>query len=163
MKKWGLLLFSFASLSASAQTYGDWMVSESADHDTFTAETSNESGQSFGKVCVASSQDCWWALAIDPSCDHGATYPVMANTDTGAYSLTLYCVSVGKDKIMAFQDFNQADQIGRGIGIVGFAVPMKGGAFRVFRFSLNGSSQAATRVSEITVARGKNSTRDLTL
>lgn len=153
----------FISWSASAQTYGQWTVGQGSDKDTFTAETANDSGQSFGKVCLASTQKCWWALVIDPSCDNEATYPAMANTDSGAYNLTLLCVKAGSSKLMAFTDFDTLDKISKGAGYVGFAVPMDGGAFRVFRFSLNGSTQAADRVSEVTIAAGKNSTRDLVL
>ena len=157
----GLLAFCG---NASAQSYGDWSVGASDDGTIVTAETINESGASFGLVCLTSDGDCMWSLDAQPDCEHGATYPIMANTDSGAYSLTMRCAKSGSVKLLVFTDFAPLEEIvTNSQGRVGFAIPMKDGQFRVVRFSMSGAHKAAKQASDITASLHKSSTKDLNL
>lgn len=151
---------------ALAQRYQDWNTSRDSDSDVIAADTTNDSGGSFGLICYISSQNCYWALLVDPDCENGASYPVMANTDAGAQSMVLTCLHVGragKDKLMVFQDFEAMSDLAKLGSRVGFAIPMKDGLFRVMRFSLLGAHAASTQAREMTVREGGKSTRDLSL
>lgn len=167
MKKLVLgVLGLLVSSDALAQKFQDWTTTRGVNSDVVAAETANDSSGYFGMLCYISSQDCYWALVIEPTCENGSSYPVMANTDAGAQSLELTCIHVGKegvDKLMVFRDFDAISELAKKGSRVGFAVPMKGGQFRVMRFSLLGASAASERASELTVRAQSKNTRDLTL
>ena len=157
----GLLAFCG---NAAAQSYGDWSVGASDDGAIVTAETRNESGASFGLLCFTGNGDCMWSLDTQPDCEHGALYPIMANTESGAYSLAMRCAKSGTAKRLVFTDFAPLEEIvTNSQGRVGFAIPMKDGQFRVVRFSMRGAHLASKQASDITANVHKASTKDLNL
>lgn len=154
-----------AAGSANAQSTTAWTYDISGP-EVYTAEVSNESGGSFGRICYASSQLCYWVLVVDIVCDDKATYPLLANTEAGAYMLNLRCVHIGKtdkDKLLVFNEFEQVEKFVEAGGRVGFAVSMQGGNFRVVRFTLNGAKAAVAKADAAAVAAGSKSTKDMSL
>ncbi|MBK6006659.1 hypothetical protein JJB11_11205 [Ramlibacter ginsenosidimutans] len=165
-----LIALCLAPLLAAAQTpYGDWYVGRD-DAGAPYMFTMNQSDGIFGKWCDNDTEKCFWMLAVKTRCDAGATIPVLISSNLGAASTTLICsspklISGATYHRMIIADFNLMTRLAReSTGQIGIAMAMEGGAFRVSRFSLHGSSQALTQMeqAEADTVRAKRSkgTRD---
>lgn len=161
--KWMFLLLAAFASGAHAQTYGDWIVSASDDGSVITAETSNDSGGSFGLMCFVDDGKCVWALITNQVCEDGGEYPVMANAKSGAYFFNLLCSNKSGSPVLVFKNFQDVENLVNKNERVGFAVPMLDGMFRVVRFSLLGSTQAAKQANDSAQRLHKTSTLDLKL
>lgn len=135
--------FALLQNSSFAQSFGGWTV-ELKGRDYIYAATVKNSGHIFGQYCYSDSGNCIWMLGIRTRCREGAKYPVLANADTGAAQLQIYCfgsLDTG-EYVYAFTDFEDIDRIARSGQRVGFAIPLEEDKFRVVRFDLLGATSA---------------------
>jgi hypothetical protein len=147
-----LLLIPSIALSA---TFDKWEAGISDDHQTFYAFTLNDSGSIFGEWCTVSTRICVWMVGMDSGCEGDSTYPVLANTDTGAAPLNIKCGGKLADTNLSryqFQDYKSVEGLLKGSHMIGFAIPMKADQFKVVRFSLSGSERAISAM-EAAVAK----------
>jgi hypothetical protein len=149
MHKYFLIGLNFLSSGSSAETSGDWQVNLGDKYaEAFTA---SDSGGTFGLICDRAKATCFYYVTMPASCDEDASVPLLANADAGSLLLTGRCAVIndaGKvTHVLAlspFDDVTKGIQKGQRFGL---AVPMVDGQFRVFRFSLNGSSYALSKVN----------------
>lgn len=158
------LMLAPLSLHAQDRQYQDWSVSL-IDSDTIAAVTTNDSGGIFGKVCYVSTQNCIWVITSSAPCDTDGKYAAMSNSAAGANLHHLTCLPRRQfgQQLMTFDEYDTLVSISNQAGLVGFAVPIVDGQFRVFRFSLAGSNAAIAQAENLVVAAGHKGTRDLSL
>lgn len=138
-------LFLVLTNNGSAQDFGNWHVDTSSE-DAVYAATGNDSGAVFGQFCFLSAGSCYWFLGMSTACEKDAQYPVLANSDAGAWKFDVVCngqIPNGMYRYV-FSDFNTVDALVRKGSRLGIAFPMKGDQFLVSRFLLNGSVTALT-------------------
>lgn len=131
---------------AETKKYGDWYV----DLESTYAEayTTNSSGSTLGMYCLKSSQECLYYLSSGDTCTVDTRTVALINADTGAAMAGLLCIQLeSKRHINLFTNFDEIDSTLRGNKLIGLALPMKDGQFKVVRFSLNGSNQATTEAA----------------
>lgn len=133
---------------ASDQRFGDWSVGFTESGTMIYAATVNDSGELLGEYCNIESKKCYWLLGMGTQCDEGDEYPLLANTSSGARHLTATCFKDAGDgqQVYGF-DWREIESVIKGARWVGLAFPMKGDAFKVVRFSLDGID-ASTRFME---------------
>jgi hypothetical protein len=129
---------------SSAETYGAWSVDVTNDGEAIYAATVNDSGNLLGQYCFPAEGNCIWLVGMSSACDEGDKYPVLANADTGASHISVYCSTQLKDGLYryVFSEFDEIDAIVKNAMRVGFAVPLQDDRFKVVRFDLNGSNEA---------------------
>jgi hypothetical protein len=133
------------------ETYGDWTVSDLGDGD-FMAVVANNAQSSFGTVCGRSTE-CAAIVDLDTACTAGDKFPALINAPAGAYSAELECIKAGKGFMFTLpidNDLTEAMSVG---GVLGFAVPMQSGQFKVVRFSLTGAARATARIHQLAQGR----------
>lgn len=150
-----------------AQRIGDWYTDMTLD--TPISFTLNDSENMLGQLCDPSDGNCIYFLGMQTRCKTDSRYPVLINSDSGAWSMEVFCRGPSKDGTIyryALGDFKAFDSIVRNSERLGIAVPLEGDQFRVFRFSLRGAvssidsmRSAAENATTRTKRRGK-STRD---
>jgi hypothetical protein len=75
-------------------------------------------------------------------------YPVLVNSEHSALSMNTICsVNDGRSELI-LTEFDLIHEIIKKSGIIGIAVPMASGHFKVVRFSLNGSIKAMDYAEE---------------
>jgi hypothetical protein len=151
--------FAAALLAAPAfADDGSWTTGSTTTKESLFAATTNDSGALLGEYCQIREGSCIWELGIPNTCDKGDSYPILANTDTGAEEMQLICMGKMPNNLFgyAFSKFDAADLVMKSAGRVGFAFPMKEGEFKVVRFLLSGSK---TAVAEMRSAAEKAQTR----
>lgn len=166
----GLLGLFSATVCGAESSFGDWQAGVTDDRSTMYAYTTNDSGDMFGEWCSVTTGNCTWMLGLTTACEQESSYPVLANTDTGAAPLNIKCGGKIEDSELSryqFTSFKDVEKLLKGGHRVGIALPMQGDQFRVVRFSLKGSS-AATSAMEAAVAKlarpqQKKDTRDVVL
>ncbi len=159
----GLVALSLAFNAAAQSQYGRWSV-EASDKNTVIASTTNDSGGTLGKVCWVSTQNCIWVMTASQACKNGDQYVGLINTESGAQEVRLTCTGDVKDgQLLSFNDYNKMDAISANDPVIGIALPMQDGAFKVYRFSLDGSHQATQAAQNAVVEMGKQSTSEQTL
>lgn len=129
------------------------------------AASINDSGGILGKYCYRAADSCMWLLAVDVSCDDGAEYPILVNSEVGAAYLRLLCKPIeGKNRYI-FMDYDTMDKAVLGGKQVGIAFPMQSGRFQVSRFNVNQAAEAlATLGNRVrATARQKSDTKDRSL
>jgi hypothetical protein len=129
--------------------YGRWKTLTIGSAST--AMTINESGHALAMRC-AHTNECDWRLILTTKCTVGDRYPVLANTNRGVESLELLCSGNESQSdywVVHFADFDAATAVIAGdrehpapSGLVGFAIALGDGQFRVLRFELNGMLDA---------------------
>jgi hypothetical protein len=152
-----ILMFTFIvlvdSAKAEAVKYGSWFVDASNSGGFLYAATLNDSGNLFGQYCFLGDGSCMWFLGMSIACKEGEQYPVLVNSDLGAYQLVLLCT--GKIENVAyryaFADFDAVDKIVKKGLRVGFAFPLQSDQFTVIRFNLDGSKSAVTSMREVAI------------
>lgn len=144
-----------------------WSQGETSDKQGLYAATSNDSEAVFGQYCYpeeGESGTCYWLLANEVNCEKGSRYPVLVNSDAGAYSFEVLCFRQDEGRgRFAFTNFDEMDQIVRGGGRIAVAFPMASGLFQVNRFSLDGASRAVSAMrnrAERAQKEKKTSTKD---
>jgi len=130
----------FCVSAQAAQMFGNWEVSELKD--LRVARVGGAAGSTAGVMCTPSEKTCSAFISIDFSCEDGASYPVMLNSNAGAYSSTGVCASSGDSYYLLIDDFNATISAFESGGEVGFAFPLKSGQFRVLRFNCQGATAA---------------------
>jgi hypothetical protein len=159
------LIFVFGSSAyGQVQTFGDWKV-DLNDPSLYAAVTVNDSNHEFGQYCFFDKDSsCAWFFETDTSCTDGSKYPVLANTDTKALHLEVLCLGEANGRYAyAFTDFDKVDKLIRNSKQVGFAVPSQDDQFAVFRWNLNGVTNALSAMRTAAEKRSKSipkSTRD---
>ncbi len=146
----GLVIVSYLS-SADAQaprTFGAWQVGVMSGDEGVYAATMNDSGGVFGEYCYKSTGQCLWLLTNDIKCNEGTQVPILANTDGGAFSSTVKCISPNNGISRYIIDYKIIEPGIEGSLWIGIAYPMKNGQFQVSRFNLSGASQAKTYMEE---------------
>lgn len=140
-----LALVCCVPVPASGANLGDWRTGVTTNGREFFAYTLNDGGQAFGEWCSVDSGSCTWMIGMSAGCDKNLAYPVLANSDVEAESLSMNCSGTIEDTDLsryAFTDFKSVKTLLKDAHVVGFAVPMQSDQFRVVKFSLNGCSDA---------------------
>jgi len=143
------------SANAAERRARDWIWNTESP-DLQWASTANDAGEALGQFCDATEGKCFYAVSFDTTCEEGASYPAIVNTDAGASAITLRCgvrLENGTN-LMVASDFDQMDGLVRGATRMGFALPMESDAFRAVRFSLKGADKALDRMREVAVRTG---------
>jgi hypothetical protein len=132
-----------SSAYGQVQEFGDWKV-DLSDPSLYAALTVNDSNHEFGQYCfVDTDSSCDWYFETDTSCTDGAKYPVLANADGEALYLEVQCLGERKGRYAyAFTDFDKVDKLIRASKRVVFAVPLDSDEFAVFRWNLDGVTNA---------------------
>lgn len=147
-----ILLCSGLNSHAVAQsTYGDWFVVRADDGsgDVIAATSTDGSGtELLGYRCFAASQKCLHVLIPNTGCEDEGRYPMLLNAASGSSMVTGLCYKTEKSDQLLLTPFESIrSPIEQDSGLLGFAIPMKSGAFKAVRFSLKGS-KAATAAAE---------------
>ncbi len=142
-------LAAFSAASASETRYGSWQATENGDLSE--ASTTSDTGARFGLLCVRSKNNCVYYLTAPAICKEGQAYPVLANVASGASELTATCHLLGTGQslthALVLTPIDLVPPLVANTGIIGFAMPMVGGRFNVYRFNLDGSSPAIAQVT----------------
>ena len=144
MKKLLLSLVAFISLQAFAGekvAYQNWVVDMNGA--TTEAYTANDSKSSFGVFCAA--DKCLFYLHQALKCQPNAKYSVLMNSASVSTALSMQCTQIGGNLFQILDPFDQVLNAVKAGGNIGFAVALQGGAFSVYRFSLNGALPAIQR------------------
>jgi len=130
------------ALTPAFASSGDWAEDVTNDGSAIFAATSNDSGAIFGEWCYPSTGKCSWLIGLDGSCEQDSAYPILANSDSGAASVLIRCGGkVGNTGLSQFAivQYKDLENLMTESKMIGFALPLKSGQFRVVRFSLAGS------------------------
>lgn len=136
-----LLLFSASALANEKIPYQNWVVEIGAE--TTEAYTANDSNSSLGLFCGGAT--CVFYLNPNLNCHPNNKNTVLMNGSTVSAAIGMQCTLVGKHYFQILDPFDQVLNAVKAGGNIGFAVALQGGAFSVYRFSLNGSLQALQR------------------
>lgn len=145
-----LIIALFLTKSAFAEKVrsGEWWLDVS-DSSLFTeAFTANQSGSTFGFICIASSNKCVYYVSPQTTCDEGSTSAVLINSDAGALYSTVKCTKLGDTYYSVIQETDSLHSAVMKSNEIGIAFPMKGGQFKVVRFSLVGANSAIRSAAE---------------
>lgn len=153
MKRLGILLVTLilCSLTLGGQdlkTYGDWSIIRSNDGKDLIAATQIDQNKFLAFRCFSESGECVHILVPDTACEDGAEYPILVNTDAAALSMDCLCSENEGSYEMIPTDYDSFQNLLRGQGQIGFAIPLQSGQFKVVRFSLDGAAQAMDFVRE---------------
>lgn len=145
-----ILVLAFAPMSANAYKSGDWQVDIAGE--TSEAYTVSDTGATFGILCAKKSASCVFYITSPTTCEQEATMPLIGNSDEGAISVTGTCTILDdagrKVHVQVLSPFDTVELAVKMSRTIGFAMPLKDGQFRVYRFSLAGSATAITAVRQ---------------
>lgn len=152
MKKTGvtLLMILLCALagraSAASVTFGHWLVATSADGGDVYAATMNGQGEVFGEFCNYHSASCSWLLTVRTPCRFGDVYPILANSQSGANPIAIFCTGALGHSVfgMALMNRHKLEASIAHAVQVGFAVPLANGGFAIAQFQLKGRVQATS-------------------
>jgi len=135
-----LLLSSNAG--AEEMQFGDWFVVRADNGDMVAATQQDNFSKALVYRCFKALNKCAHVLIADIVCEDGHTYPVLVNSEHSALSMNTLCsVNDGRSELI-LTEFDLIHKIIKKSSIIGIAVPMASGKFKVVRFSLSGSSKA---------------------
>jgi hypothetical protein len=159
-----LALLTPQSLRAQPSDYSDWKVN-TKHNGIVTATTTNESGNEFGRICFTDGKSCGWALLSKTACTKGDKFPVLVNSNSGSFQLSVKCVlsTDNGNHLMMFTSSDELDDVSKTDPIIGIAFPLKSGRFLVMRFSMAGSNRAIKEMEIDMFLDDKPSTRDSVL
>lgn len=138
----GLLLSLLTCGVAHAES---WTAGVGNDKSFHYAATTNDSDGLFGQYCYVEDESCYWLVAIKTSCEINASTPIVMASDDGARHVSLICrgpykLDNGQTLYRYYLDnFDFVDSAVRGSKLIGFAMPLESGRFRVSRFDLQGA------------------------
>jgi len=121
--------------------YQNWFVE--IGPETTEAYTANDSNSSLGLFCGGTT--CVFYLNPNLNCQPNTKNAVLMNGSTISAAIGMQCTLVGKHYFQILDPFDQVLNAVKAGGNIGFAVALQGGAFSVYRFSLNGSLPALQR------------------
>lgn len=137
-----LLALNAGSIFANEKiAYQNWIVE--IGPETTEAYTANDSNSSLGLFCGGAS--CIFYLNPNLNCHPNTKNSVLMNGSTVSAAINMQCTLVGKHYFQILDPFDQVINAVKAGGSIGFAVALQGGAFSVYRFSLNGSLPAIQR------------------
>jgi len=144
-----LVFLSMGAIAAPAQQVGDWYYS--LEGDISEAYTASDTGAIFGLLCSHSANSCAFYIRSSTTCESGQEGAVLEIAPNGSANLsgacrplttpsgTIYAIVLTPMKTVASSVGTDGHQIG-------FAEPMQGGQFRVYRFSTTGAGAAIDEV-----------------
>lgn len=146
-----LALLSTGSIAAPAQQVGDWYYSLVGD--TAEAYTVSDTGATFGLLCSRSANTCAFYIRSSTTCDSGQSSAVLENAANGSANLTGACRPLTAQSgiiyaIVLTPLTAVASSLSTDGQEIGFAEPMQGGQFRVYRFSTTGAGAAIEAVAK---------------
>ena len=139
-----VILGTTASISALANeklAFQNWIVESGPE--TTEAYTANDSNSSLGLFCGGTT--CVFYLNPNLNCQPNTKNTVLMNGSTVSAAIGMQCTLVGKHYFQILESFDQVLNAIKAGGNIGFAVALQGGAFSVYRFSLNGALPAIQR------------------
>ena len=71
--------------------FGNWSVGAMADHEVAYPATINDSSGGLGPCCYREPEQCLWLLANAIQCEDESRYPVLWNSDAGAFTMVKGC------------------------------------------------------------------------
>lgn len=147
------LLFVTTSVTVHAQNsrFGEWMVNLSNPATLTEAYTANESGSTFGMVCVATNSRCFYYVSPQVQCEEGALSAALINADAGAMASQIKCTKLGDSYYSIVEETESLTNLLAGSKNIGIAFPIDGGKFKVVRFSLNGAQDAISAATRAMV------------
>lgn len=137
----GALLLAFEVSANERVAYQNWIVDSGPE--TTEAYTANDSNSSLGLFCGGST--CVFYLNPNLNCQPNTKNAVLMNSSSQSAAITMQCTLVGKHYFQILDPFDQVLNAVKSGGNIGFAVALQGGAFSVYRFSLNGAVPALQR------------------
>lgn len=160
----GLALLVATSLGlAQPQRVGAWSYGDLDNGLGLYAGTTNASGGFLVQQCYFEDDVCYWIMSSDATCQEKASYPALMNGPEGASPAELFCFKLGKEYRTAFKDFKLISIAVQNGGVLGVAVPMASGEFRVHRFDMAGGSAAVSAMNRRFADRAKKSTKSKSL
>ena len=135
------LLLQGQALANEKIAYQNWVVE--IGPETTEAYTANESNSSLGLFCGGTT--CVFYLNPNLNCQPNTKNAVLMNGTAVSASIGMQCTLVGKHYFQILDPFDQVLNAVKAGGNIGFAVALQGGAFSVYRFSLNGALPALQR------------------
>ncbi len=169
---WALVaicLLPAVAASADTTTIGDWEVGFADDGATVYAGTVNDSDSVLAETCATDKDACYWILTTDSTCEAGAEYPVLVNSDQSAASAVVTCLGAAQSNGFYRYRFNSWKSLEAVIlkaSKVGFAFPLQQDQFTVVRFSLDGVAKASQMAERLALEARKSQaegTRNVTL
>src|SRR5262249_6824834 len=131
------------------QRFGSWWVTVADfDPNVYVAGTFSSSGDMLRHMC--SREGCFWTFTSKTRCNTDGTQGMLASGDAGTLFLDLKCFGAqddGQTYDMAFSDYNAIDRLIRSGKVIGFAMALKDGAFKVSRFTTTGAVEAIVEAS----------------
>ena len=121
--------------------YQNWFVE--IGPETTEAYTANDSNSSLGLFCGGTT--CVFYLNPNLNCQPNTRNTVLMNGSIVSAAIGMQCTLVGKHYFQILESFDQVLNAVKSGGNIGFAVALQGGAFSVYRFSLNGALPALQR------------------
>ena len=134
----GILLLAFEASANERLAFQNWIVDTGPE--TTEAYTANDSNSSLGLFCGGTT--CVFYLNPNLNCQPNTKNAVLMNGSTQSAAITMQCTLVGKHYFQILDPFDQVLNAVKAGGNIGFAVALQGGAFSVYRFSLNGAVPA---------------------
>ncbi len=139
-----ILLITFLLFNAfvQAKDFADWTV----DHVTLDdiafiyTNTSNESDDKLGVMCIAGKDICTPYLSNGLTCEKDGEYPALVQVDGGLLSISMSCLILSDRYLFALPDSHQEYLKTNNKYSIAFGV--KDGKFKATYFSLNGSAKA---------------------
>jgi len=139
-KTLAFVLVCLLHVAAMAQTYGDWVVTRQPA-GLQIAKTSI-SAAVIGIVCVIQDDVCHAYIGTNSTCDEDQKVPMLINSSVGSIMVNTTCTKLGGSLYNIIAEFDSAVSAFESGGLVGFAIPLASGEFRVLRFSTRGATAA---------------------
>lgn len=136
-----LVVLAYQAQANERLAYQSWIVDIGSE--TTEAYTANDSNSSLGLFCGGAT--CVFYLNPNLSCQPNTKNVVLMNGVTQSASINMQCTLVGKHYFQILDPFDQVLNAVKAGGNIGFAVALQGGAFSVYRFTLNGALPALQR------------------
>ena len=152
MKK--LICFALTCYTACAHSgvIGDWIDGEFDDGEPYVMSL-GRNNTAIWKSCDHTDATCTWRVGLVTSCEAGASYPALINSDSGASQHTLQCegkITVSGNAIYRYSISNP-DAIDTAVSsgsTLGVVYPLAGGNFQVVRFATKLGAAAVKKLAE---------------
>lgn len=135
------LLMQGQAFANEKLAFQNWIVESGPE--TTEAYTANDSNSSLGLFCGGTT--CVFYLNPNLNCQPNTKNTVLMNSSTVSAAIAMQCTLVGKHYFQILESFDQVLGAVKSGSNIGFAVPLQGGAFSVYRFSLSGALPALQR------------------
>ncbi|RJG13478.1 hypothetical protein D3879_09620 [Pseudomonas cavernicola] len=149
-----VVFLAFSSLAFAVEpikVFGDWAVIRAAEGSDLVALTRNNDGNYIGLRCFVGERKCVHVLSVDFTCEVGMSYPMLVGSSVSAITIQTSCRNSAGSHELVLDDQSKIHEVLKQEGLVGFAMPMDSGLFKVVRFSLNGAYEAMGYVKKYTI------------